>query len=144
LLCDLLGATLIDEQDELRPAWEALLKAGRPGDWEARLTVAPPWPPASVTRLVRRHAAEGEDPAPWVETLANQVAADTMARAWLLTTWGRDPRPIDGRFLDELARAADGRLVADPRFRAWLRAEWTAWAGQRYRWVARHAGGPPE
>ncbi|HWE39880.1 MAG TPA: substrate-binding domain-containing protein [Isosphaeraceae bacterium] len=143
LLADLLGATLVDEQDELRPAWESVIKTGRPGAWEARLTVAPPWPPASVTQLIRRHAAAGEDPGPWVETLANQVAADPFARVWLLTTWGRDPRPIDGRFLDELLQAADGRLAADSTFRAWLRAEWTAWAGQRYRWVARRAGGPP-
>lgn len=143
MLRDLLGATLVDEQDELRPAWEAVLKAGRPADWEARLTVAPPWPPASVTRLVRRHAASGEDPRPWVETLASQVVADPLARAWLLLSWEKDPRPIDGRFLDELAAAADGRLVAEERFRAWLRAEWTAWAGQRYRWIDRHAGGPP-
>jgi hypothetical protein len=43
--------------------------------------------------------------------------------------------------LAEIARACDGRIADEPRLRAWLRAEWTAWARQRYRRVARLAAG---
>ncbi len=43
--------------------------------------------------------------------------------------------------LRELAQAEGGRLVREPRFRAWLRGEWTAWTQQLYRRVARLAGG---
>ena len=132
LLADLLGATLVDAQDELRAAWSALVRAGRPAAWEERMTAAPPWPPASVAAL-----RGGPDAALWVETLAEQVAPLAEARDWLLTSWERPPRPIDGRFLDDLAGAAGGRLAQEPRFRAWLRGEWTAWARQRYRWVVR-------
>ena len=39
------------------------------------------------------------------------------------------------------AGAAEGRLAREPRFRAWLRGEWTAWTRQLYRRVARLAGG---
>ena len=46
-----------------------------------------------------------------------------------------------GPCLAELAGAADGRLAREPRFRAWLRGEWTAWTRQLYRRVARLAGG---
>jgi hypothetical protein len=41
----------------------------------------------------------------------------------------------------EMAAAVDGRLAREPRFRAWLRSEWTAWHRQLYRRVARVAGG---
>jgi hypothetical protein len=85
---------------------------------------------------------------PLLETLAAQVAPDADVRAWLLRSWLAPGRPVDGRLLDELASAEGGRLVREPRFRAWLRAEWTAWARQRYRRIARVAalgtnpGGP--
>jgi hypothetical protein len=134
LLADLLGATLVDAQDELRTAWAALVRAGRPARWEESLTLAPPWPPASVARLLG--AAET---APWTDTLAEQVAPNVEGRGWLVISWERPQRPIDGPFLAELARAAGGRLAREPRFRAWLRAEWTAWARQRYRGIAREA-----
>jgi hypothetical protein len=140
LLADLLGATLVDAQDELRAARLALAKVDgtkRAGK-EAWLTKAPPWPPASVEKL----GAEA-DSGPWMETLAGQVAPDPAVRAWLLESWQRSPRPIDGRLLDELANAAGGRLVEEPRFRAWLRAEWTAWARQRYQAAARVSEASP-
>jgi hypothetical protein len=44
--------------------------------------------------------------------------------------------------LDELATAASGKLTSEPRFREWLRAEWTAWARQRYRRVVRKVEDP--
>lgn len=132
LLAVLLGATLVDAQDELRDAWTALVRAGRPAAWEERMTAAPPWPPASVAEM--RAAPEGTS---WVDTLAEQVAPHVAGRGWLEVSWERSQRPIDGRLLDELAGVDGGRLARDPRFRAWLRGEWTAWARQRYRWIAR-------
>jgi hypothetical protein len=72
-----------------------------------------------------------------VETLAGQVAPEPSARTWLVTTWLSPARLIDRQILGELTHADDGRLIRDPRFREWLRAEWTAWARQRYRRVSR-------
>jgi hypothetical protein len=74
-----------------------------------------------------------------IEALAHQVAPELEARVWLLNSWGDPAGPLDGERLAAIAVAADGALVAEPRFRAWLRAEWTAWARQRYRRVVRQA-----
>ena len=129
LLAALLGSTLVDAQDELRAACLALDRLEGPdrAGREARLVEPPPWPPASVQVL------KGEDdPETWLRTLAGAIVPDPEARAWLLESWRAEPRPIDGDRLAELAGAVDGRLVAEPRFEAWLRAEWTAWAIQRY------------
>ena len=134
LLADLLGATLVDSQDELWAAWAALGRAGSPAGPLRWMTEPPPWPPASIAKLLER---EGEEPMAMVETLAGQLATDPAAHAWLLSNWLSSPRPIDRRVLEELARAAEGRLCREPRFREWLRAEWTAWARQRYRRVQR-------
>ena len=79
-------------------------------------------------------AGEGEGGA----TLSHTA---TAVRSWLLESWEQPSRPIDGALLGELAHAVGGRLAREPRFRAWLQAEWTAWARQRYRRVARVAGG---
>jgi hypothetical protein len=136
LVADLIGATTVDARDELRAAWTTLERNGHPAAAEAPFREAPPWPPASVTKL-RSEPAD----APLLETLAEQVAPGPDERAWLLEVWARPTRPIDGALLDELAGAASGRLAREPRFRAWLRAEWTAWARQRYRRVARVARG---
>ncbi len=137
LLADLLGATLVDAQDELRDGWEALESAAqsdRAERWMMMMTQAPPWPPASVEIILR------QDPASALpETLASQLAPDADVRAWLLQSWLRPTRQIDGAWLAELAGGAGGRLVREPRFRAWLRAEWRAWSRQRYRRVARLA-----
>ena len=136
LLADLLGATLVDARDELVSAWSALDAAGKPARSLGWMSLAPPWPPASVGKILARES----NAMPLLETLAAQVAPEPGARAWLLRSWLSPPRLIDGRVIDELAGAAEGRLVREPRFRAWLRAEWTAWARQRYRRVARQAG----
>jgi hypothetical protein len=143
LLADLLGATLVDAQAELRTAWARLVQEGRLPHWEGWMVQAPPWPPASIATMVQKERARGRDPRPLVETLAEQVAPDPWARAWLLASWDRPQTPIDGALLAELARSAEGRLATEPRFRAWMRAEWTAWARQRYRRVDRQAGEPP-
>jgi hypothetical protein len=132
LLADLLGATLVDAQDELRAAWRAREKAGRVEQAEGWMTEPPPWPPASVEKLLARQGS-----ADLLDTLARQVAPDAGVRAWLTRSWLAPRRNVDGKLLEELAGAADGRLVREPRFRAWLRAEWTAWARQRYRRVTR-------
>ena len=136
LLADLLGSALIDAHDELRAADAALARFGHPTRAEAAIGEAPPWPPASVDRL--RADPNGEV---LVETLLGQIAPDPESRAWLMASWSRPKRPIDGALLEELAGALDGRLARETRFRAWLRAEWTAWTRQLYRRVARVAGG---
>ena len=133
LLGDLLGSTLVDADEERRDAWAAVARTGWRERSEPWLTEAPPWPPASVAKILRREA----NAMPMVETLAAQVAPEADVRAWLLRSWLGPARHVDGRLLNELAAAADGRLVREPRFRAWLRCEWTAWARQRYRRVAR-------
>ena len=104
-------------------------------DW---LTEPPPWPPASVEKLQSRG---GESALALVQDLAGQIAPDPEPRFWLVQSWLRPARPIDRALLTELAQAAGGRLVREPRFRAWLRGEWTAWARQRYRRVARLVAG---
>ena len=99
------------------------------------MTEPPPWPPASISRMLQR----GEEGGTLLESLTGEVVPETDVRAWLLRSWLAPPRPVDGTLLAELARAVDGRLIREPRFRAWLRGEWTAWARQRYRRVARLA-----
>jgi hypothetical protein len=138
LVADLLGATLVDAQDELWGAWASLERAGLPDNAVQSLTEPPPWPPASVAKYLRR---EGEHAMALTETLAAELAPDPAARAWLIRSWLSPGRSLDDKLLAELAGALDGRLCREPRFRAWLRAEWTAWARQRYRRVARWAEG---
>ena len=136
LVADLLGATLVDAQDELWTAWRALERAGYPEPARKWLTEPPPWPPASIEKYLRR---EGENSMALIETLAAELAPAPSVRAWLVRSWLSPPREVDKSLLTELARAADGRLCAEPRVRAWLRAEWTASARQRYRRVTRLA-----
>jgi len=140
LLADLLGATLVDAQEELLTAASAVARAGDPASAQAQawLTEPPPWPPASVEKLQSRG---GESALALVQDLAGQIAPDPEPRFWLMQSWLRPARPIDQALLTELAQAAGGRLVREPRFRAWLRGEWTAWARQRYRRVARFVAG---
>lgn len=136
-LRDLLDATLGEAREEWRMARAALAHAGDPTRSLALFTEAPPWPPASVARM--RVRADGEA---LIATLAEQVAPEASARRWLLESWAGPARPIDGTLLAALARADEGRLAAEPRFRAWLRSEWTAWARQRYRRVVARLDDP--
>jgi hypothetical protein len=136
LLADLLISALVDASRELRDAGCALVRYNHPARAEASIGERPPWPPASVAKL--RELPNGEA---LVETLLEQVAPDQEARDWLKASWSRPRRPIDGALLLEIAGAAEGRLANEPRFRAWLRGEWTAWTRQLYRRVARLAGG---
>jgi hypothetical protein len=136
LLVDLVGATVVDAQDELWTATAALEGSTVREPALRWLTEPPPWPPASVARIMRRR---GERAMAMVETLAGQLAPDPDVRAWLIRSWLSQPRTVDPLVLEELVRAVDGRLCREPRFRDWLRAEWTAWARQRYRRVARLA-----
>ena len=139
LLADLLGATLVDAHDELAAACSVLDRGG-PASAQGLvwLSEPPPWPPASVAKLLGRG---GDRALAMVQDLAGQIAPDPALRFWLVQSWLRPGRLIDASLLKELAHAVDGRLVAEPRFRAWLRGEWTAWARQRYRRVARLASG---
>ncbi len=135
LLADLLGASLVEARDELLDAWKSLEVAKRPERAEMWMTRAPPWPPASVAILL----AGEENGMALVETLAAEIAPEADLRAWLLRSWLAPGRLVDDHVLDELATAAEGRLAREPRFRSWLRSEWTSWARQRYRRVARSA-----
>jgi hypothetical protein len=136
LIGDLVGATLVDAQDELWVAWRALDRLADRERALAWLVEPPPWPPASVSKYLGR---EGERAMALIETLSVEVAPLPPARAWLRRSWLSPARVVDQTFLSELAEAAEGRLCREPRFRAWLREEWTAWARQRYRRVARWA-----
>jgi hypothetical protein len=138
LLSDLLGSTLVDSQDELSAAWAALggADAAAPSPALAWMTEPPPWPPASVEKLLVRGGDQGLTLA---HDLAGQLAPEPELRFWLIQSWLRPRRQIDLSLLGELGRAAGGRLVREPRFRSWLRSEWTAWARQRYRRVGRLA-----
>ncbi|MHB1557365.1 MAG: hypothetical protein ACYC61_07785 [Isosphaeraceae bacterium] len=142
LLAALLGATLVDAQDELREAWESLDRNGSPAKEVRWMTEPPPWPPASVAKLLAPH---DEAAMRLVDDLAGQVAPEAAARGWLVRSWLSPPRTIDRDLLEELSGASDGTLVRERRFREWLRAEWTAWARQRYRRVSRVVEGrrPP-
>ncbi len=134
LLSDLLGATLVDSQDELHVAWSVLERAGSPPASLHALTEPPPWPPASIAKILDR---EGDVAMAMIEALAGQIATEPASRTWLLKNWLSSRRTIDFTTLEELSRANHGRLYQEPRFREWLRAEWTAWARQRYRRVVR-------
>lgn len=101
LLVDLLGSVLVDARGS---------------------TGLPPWPPASIRALRDR-----DDGGSLVQLLAEQLVPDAEARAWLLQSWD-EAGLVDERRLASLAGAVDGRLAREPRFRAWLRGEWTAWA----------------
>ncbi len=135
LLADLLGATLVDALDDLRSAALAVETPGTSSELNAFLDDLPPWPPASVAKLRAR-----EEPFPLLETLAHEISDDAEGRRWLLQSWDRPIHTVNLAFLREIAGAAKGRLLADPKFRVWLRGEWTAWARQHYRRIAREAG----
>ena len=136
LVADLLGATLVDAQDDLWTAWRTLERAGFQESAHKRLTEPPPWPPASIEKYLKR---EGESSMSLIETLAAELAPTPSVRAWLVRSWLSPPRSVDESLLNELAQADGGRLCAEPRLRAWLRAEWTASARQRYRRITRLA-----
>jgi hypothetical protein len=136
ILADLLASSLVDASHELREAGRALVRFNHPAKAEESIGERPPWPPASVTKL--RESPNGEI---LFETLLEQIAPAPSAREWLKTSWSNPRRPIDGSLLLEIAGAADGQLANEPRFRAWLKGEWTAWSRQLYRRVARVAGG---
>jgi hypothetical protein len=136
LVGDLLGATLVDAQDELWAAWSALEEAGSPDPAHKWLIEPPSWPPASIEKYLKR---KGERAMSLIETLAAELSPRPDVRGWLIRSWLKSPRVVDQNLLIEMAHAADGALVHEPRFRSWLRAEWTASARQRYRRVAKLA-----
>jgi hypothetical protein len=140
LLADLIGATLVDAQDELWAAWSALDRVHDPGPARKWMTEPPPWPPASIARLLARHDS---DAASLLGALSLEIAPEPAVRAELMRSWLAPARVIDRAVLAEIADLADGRLASEPRFRAWLCAEWTTWARQRFRRVARLAHAQP-
>ncbi len=138
LLALMLESILIDARDELAMAGRALARSSRPASAIAWLVEPPPWPPASVAKLLDRPDNSGDE---LVLRLAESIAPDPSLRDALVRSWLAPSRPIDGALARELAGLAGGGLFHEPRLRDWLRAEWTAWARQRFRRVARLAAG---
>ena len=136
LVADLLGAALIDARNERRDAQMALETHSHPAIAEGAVGQLPPWPPASVAQL-----QEGEGRGPLAEALIEQIAPDPTARLWLAASWHQPRQRVNLDLLRAISAAEGGQLVREPRFRAWLRGEWTAWTQQLYRRVARLAGG---
>jgi hypothetical protein len=144
LLAEFLGATLVTSHAELCHAIAALDAAEARRRPAARRAAAwlgepPPWPPASV--LLLRSRPGGRE---LLEQLASQVAPDASTQGAFLELMSPPAALISDETLARVAKAAEGRLAASSRFRAWLSAEWTAWAGQRYRRCARLARGTVE
>ena len=136
LVGDLLGATLVDAQDELWAAWRALEEAGSPEPAHKWLIEPPPWPPASIEKYLKR---EGERAMSLIETLAGELSPRPGGPRLADPELAQVAAGGGQNLLAEMAHAADGALVHEPRFRSWLRAEWTASARQRYRRVAKLA-----
>lgn len=136
LLADLIGAMVVDASAELETANRTLNLTQNPALPEARLVEPPPWPPASVAKILAR-----DDGLALLDVLAAQLVPEPTPRAWLVQSWQKPIRPIDRNLLAEVANAEGGVLLREPRLRAWLRAEWSTWAKQRYRRVARLASG---
>ncbi len=142
LIDDLVGATLVDANEELRRTWRRLIAVGRPQDWESWMTGPPPWPPASVLRY-RRDSVNGEPNRTLETNLLRLIAPDPSLRHDLERSWQREARPIGRAILNELVQMGGGQMMREPRLRNWLRAEWTAWARQRYRRIAERCGREP-
>ena len=92
LVADLLGATLVDAQDELWTAWEVLEhRISEPAHkW---LSEPPPWPPASIEKYLK---GEGEHAMALIETLAGELSPRPAVRGWLIRSWLSPPRVVDG------------------------------------------------
>ena len=138
LLSELMHATLAAAQPELQQAWETL-RAGRTGEIERAwhwVGQPPPWPPASVELLKTRPRSDR-----LLAELAGQVCTTSASRDTLRAEFEGEAGLLDGDVLLRLAESDSGRLATEPRFRTWIRAEWLAWARQRYRRTARLAEG---
>jgi hypothetical protein len=131
---ELIGATVIDSAKELRDAWQAIGRSPEADSMRDELVEPPPWPPASIQELRADPSRRA-----LLETLAGALVEDQSARDWLVSSWDRPARPIDRATLIELATVAEGRLIEEPQVLPWLRAEWTAWARQRFDRIARLA-----
>ena len=139
LLADLLGATLVltPRRNYWSPPAPWLVRAirYRPG----RRPVDPTAPlAAGIGRTAPdqgRRCCPCDGPGPCRPDRSRSRAA-VLAGAELVAAGPAD-RSLDAD------RRAGGRWPPErePRFRAWLRGEWTAWARQRYRRVARLAAG---
>ena len=118
LLADLLGSALVDAHDELRDAEAAIERFHRPSKAEAAIGESPPWPPASVARLMVNPAD-----AP----LAGQPGRADRTRSGFACL-------APGKLVE--AQTVDRRRLA-PGDR--VRPRWQAGAGASISWLA--AGG---
>lgn len=140
LAAELIGATILDAGPELRRALQAIEQSPNPQIGRAVLAEPPPWPPDSIQRLTTNDPSSRS----MIETLAEALVDDPESRAWLLESWQTPPRPVDRALLNALATANDGRLLQSSRVLPWLRAEWTAWARQRFPQLARELAAEAE
>ena len=113
LRADLLGATLVDAQDELWAAWAALERAGYPENALRWMNEPPPWPPASIATMM---SGGGEHGMAMMETLAGQLAPEPSVRSWLVRSWLSPSRLIDEKMLDELRAPRTVISAASPIF----------------------------
>ena len=138
LLADLLGATLVDAQEELLVAASTVARAGtrhRPGAGLADRAA-----PLAAGIGQKLQSRGGESALAMVQDLAGQIAPDPEPRFWLVQSWLRPARPIDHAMLTELRKPPVAAWCAASVSRL-ARGEWTAWARQRYRRVARLVAG---
>ena len=141
LLGDLLYATLIENLPEFQQTWAAIWRDSGPSVEGRKLAEhwvvqPPPWPPASVEQLRTRPRFRE-----LLTRLVSQLSLNQTGREWLIAQFEGGPRPVDAGLLAEIGSVASGMLASEPCFRNWLLAEWSAWAGQRYRRAARLAEG---
>jgi hypothetical protein len=136
VLLELAGACFVDASAELHRAIE--IEPRLSSRHRGFLLEPPPWPPASVTRLREQASSGSVEAGRWLETLAREIEPDDERRARVLESWESLPRAVDSELLDLLVSELS-TASPNPRFRSWLRAEWTAWARQRFRRVVRLA-----
>ena len=126
------------------PRW-SFARPGRP--WRGRARRSEPMRrPGSRSlrpghRLRSSAFARATSSGPWSRPWRSSSAPTSKCGAGCSSIGGEGgaSRSIDGALIAELANALEGRVANEPRLRAWLRAEWTAWARQRYRAAMRPA-----
>jgi hypothetical protein len=134
-MIELAAATIAEPQADRQAVLARL--AELPPRAQALLVEPPPWPPASLVRWRRRMDDGDAQVNAWFQNLARELAPIHSERAALSQSWLDPPRPIGPDRIRELIAPPAPDFLQNPRVRAWLHAEWSAWARQRYRRILR-------
>ena len=139
LLADLLHSTLIVPQREFYQAWDVIRDSRLPSETERtlaeyKIVEPPPWPPASVDLLKSRPRANV-----LLKSLIEHISSSSATREWLTSQFEANPGYVNAKLLVEMGSVLGVEQASESRLRSWLSAEWSAWAGQRYRRAARLA-----